>query len=115
MQEKGFIFELDDFGIEYSNMSVFLDLPLDIIKIDRSLLLSATKSKENRKFFEYLILGIKATNKKIIVEGIEELEQKELCVFCECDYIQGYYLSKPSSISEALCLIGRNSGQQHIT
>ncbi len=59
MQEKGFVFELDDFGIEYSNMSVFLDLPLDIIKIDRSLLLSATKSQENQKFFEHLILGIK--------------------------------------------------------
>ncbi len=91
MQEKGFVFELDDFGIEYSNMSVFLDLPLDIIKIDRSLLLSATKTEENKKFFEHLILGIKSTNKKIIVEGIEEVEQKELCIHCKCDYIQGYY------------------------
>ncbi len=115
MQEKGFVFELDDFGIEYSNMSVFLDLPLDIIKIDRSLLLSATKSKENRKFFEYLILGIKSTNKKIVVEGIEELEQKDLCVSCKCDYIQGYYFSKPTPISDALCLIGRNSEQEQGT
>ncbi len=108
MQEKGFIFELDDFGIEYSNMSVLLDLPLDIIKIDRSLLLSATKSQENRKFFEHLILGIKSTNKKIIVEGIEEAEQKDLCVSCKCDYIQGYFFSKPTSIHNALPLIGLN-------
>ncbi len=106
MQEKGFVFELDDFGIEYSNMSVFLDLPLDIIKIDRSLLLAATKSQQNRKFFEYLILGIKATNKKIIVEGIEDLEQKELCVSCKCDYIQGYFFSKPVSIEEAMTFLG---------
>ncbi len=108
MQEKGFVFELDDFGIEYSNMSVFLDLPLDIIKIDRSLLLSAARSEENRKFFEYLILGIKSTNKKIIVEGIEEIEQKDLCVSCKCDYLQGYFFSKPISISDALCFIGRS-------
>ncbi len=114
MQEKGFIFELDDFGIEYSNMSVFLDLPLDIIKIDRSLLLSASKSEENRKFFEYLVLGIKSTNKKIIVEGIEELEQKELCVSCGCDYIQGYFFSKPTPMSEAIRYIGQNS-DRHIT
>ncbi len=111
MQEKGFVFELDDFGIEYSNMSVFLDLPLDIIKIDRSLLLSATKSKEKRKFFEYLILGIKSTNKKIIVEGIEELEQKDFCVSCKCDYIQGYFFSNPISISDVLCFIGQDKNK----
>ncbi len=108
MQEKGFVFELDDFGVEYSNMSVFLDLPLDIIKIDRSLLLSATKSQENKKFFEHLIWGIKSTNKKIIVEGIEELDQKDLCVSCKCDYIQGYLFAKPMSIRDALVFIGLN-------
>ncbi len=109
MQEKGFVFELDDFGVEYSNMSVFLDLPLDIIKIDRSLLLSATKSEENKKFFEHLLLGIKATNKKIIVEGIEELEQKDLCVSCKCDYIQGYFFSKPVTIHKLVPFIGVNN------
>ncbi len=108
MQEKGFAFELDDFGAEYSNTSVFLDLPLDIIKIDRSLLLSAAKSQENRKFFEHLILGIKATNKKIIVEGIEEQEQKDLCVSCKCDYLQGYFYAKPTTIQEVLSFIGVN-------
>ncbi len=108
MQEKGFVFELDDFGVEYSNMSVFLDLPLDIIKIDRSLLLSATKSSENKKFFAHLMLGIKATNKQIIVEGIEETEQKDLCVSCGCDYIQGYLFSKPASLSNILPFIGPN-------
>ncbi len=106
MQNKGFVFELDDFGIEYSNMSVLLDLPLDIIKIDRSLLLSAVKSQENRKFFEHIVLGIKSTGKKIIIEGIEEVEQKELCISCKCDYIQGYYFSKPSPISDILPFIG---------
>ncbi len=108
MQEKGFAFELDDFGVEYSNMSVLLDLPLDIIKIDRSLLLLATKSEKNRKFFEHLILGIKSTNKQIIVEGIEEVEQKDLCVSCKCDYIQGYFFSKPDYIHNVLSFIGVN-------
>ncbi len=108
MQEKGFAFELDDFGADYSNTSVFLDLPLDIIKIDRSLLLSATKSQENRKFFEHLIMGIKSTNKKIIVEGVEEQEQKDLCVSCKCDYLQGYFFAKPTCIQDVLPFIGLN-------
>ncbi len=111
MQKKGFVFELDDFGIEYSNISVFFDLPLDIIKIDRSLLLSAAKSQENRKFFEYLMLGIKSTNKKIIVEGVEDKEQKDLCVSCKCDYAQGYFFSKPLPISDAIWFMRKNSNQ----
>ncbi len=97
---KGFIFELDDFGIDYSNMNVILNLPLDVVKIDRSLLLSAIKSDENRKFFEYLILGIKATNKHIIVEGIEEEIHKDLCINANCDFLQGYLFSKPLPLNE---------------
>ncbi len=109
LQEKGFIFELDDFGVEYSNISVFLDLPLDIIKIDRSLLLSASKSNKNLNFFEHLILGIIAIDKKIIVEGIEEIEQKDLCTSCKCDYLQGYYFAKPASLNDILPFIQNNN------
>ncbi len=109
MQEIGFVFELDDFGIEYSNLSVLLDLPLDIVKIDRSLLLAATKSIENRKFFEHIILGIKSINKKSIVEGIEELDQKDLCVSCKCNYLQGYFYSKPVALNDFIEFIELNN------
>ncbi len=92
-------------------MSVFLDLPLEIIKIDRSLLLSAIKSEKNRKFFEHLVLGIKATNKKIIAEGVEEIEQKDLCISCKCNYIQGYLFSKAIPVYNAFPFIGLNNDE----
>ncbi len=95
MMEKGFVFELDDFGVDYSNMSVFLDLPLNIIKVDRSLLLSVLKSGENFSFFEYLISGIKVKDRIVLIEGVEEKDQFEACLDAGCELFQGYYFSKP--------------------
>ncbi len=105
MQEKGFVFELDDFGIDYSNMNVFLKLPLDIIKIDRSLLLSAAKSNENAEFFKHLILGIKATNKKIIIEGVEDENLRDFCISAGCNLLQGYLYSKPISLDDLIIFL----------
>ncbi|MFI3115497.1 MAG: GGDEF domain-containing phosphodiesterase [Clostridia bacterium] len=95
MQKKGFIFELDDFGVDYSNMSTLLNLPLDIIKIDRNVLLSAFKQPENMTFFKHLVYGINDTEKVIVIEGIEEREQLDFILECGCQYVQGYIFSKP--------------------
>ena len=95
MKEKGFIFELDDFGVEYSNMSVFLKLPIKYIKIDRSLVLVSVANVECRTFFQNLIQGIHSLGKSVIVEGIEDDEQLEFIKECGCEYIQGFVFSKP--------------------
>ncbi len=95
MQDLGFEFELDDFGIEYSNMSVFLSLPIDIIKIDRSLVLAVSESKKSAAFIQSLIKAIIATGRKVIVEGVEDEALLNYFVACGCEYIQGYVFSKP--------------------
>ncbi|MFI3177246.1 MAG: EAL domain-containing protein [Eubacteriales bacterium] len=95
MIEQGFVFELDDFGVEYSNVNTLLELPLTIIKIDRVVLLSAMLSDDNRAFFQHLTAGIRAIGCTIIVEGVEEVEQLEFILQSNCAYIQGYYFSKP--------------------
>ncbi len=99
MNDMDFTFELDDFGTDYSNMHVFLDLPVEIIKIDRKFLLSVEESVGNKLFFEHLMKGIKATMRKVIVEGVETKEQFEFVTQCECEYIQGFYFSKPLPFS----------------
>ena len=100
MQKSGFIFELDDFGIDYSNISLFLTLPIDVIKIDRSLVLTSVVCEKNKVFFENLIMGIKALGTTIIAEGIEDKNTKEYVTNCGCDGIQGYIFSKPLPFKE---------------
>lgn len=95
MEEYGFRFELDDFGMDYSNMSVVLGLPLESIKLDRTFLLAAFESKEKMYFFHHLVKGIVGIGATIICEGVEEKEQLDFVVTCGCQYVQGYYFSKP--------------------
>ncbi len=95
LQKLGFKLEVDDFGIEYSNLSLLLRIPFDILKVDRSLILEVLKSEENKEFFKNLLKGIRAINKLVIVEGIETQEQVSYMKECGVDYIQGYYFSRP--------------------
>lgn len=95
LKDVGFIFELDDFGVEYSNMSVFLSLPISYIKIDRSLLIVSIKTPTRKIFFENLIKGIHAIGAQVIVEGAEDEEQLEFILNCGCEYVQGYVFSRP--------------------
>lgn len=105
MRTLGFIFELDDFGVDYSNMSTFMNLPIQIIKIDRSVLLSAMDNESNMQFFQHLIIGINATGRIIVVEGVEEKTQLDFILSCECEFIQGYIFSKPLCFTDFMQFI----------
>ncbi len=95
LMEKGFEFELDDFGIDYSNLQMCISLPLEIIKVDREILLAAFETPTGRKFFQHIVEGIHSTGKMTVLEGVETLEQLYWAVECQCEYVQGYYFSKP--------------------
>lgn len=112
MSKLGFVFELDDFGVDYSNMSTFMNLPTHIIKIDRSVLLSVVNNENNMQFFKHLIIGIKATGRIIVIEGVEEKEQLDFVMLCECEYIQGYIFSKPLQFDDFENFILPNSQKE---
>jgi len=94
LHKEGFSFSLDDFGTGYSNMRRIASLPFAIVKIDKTL----TKFKNNPNLeiiIENTINMIKAMNMKIVVEGIETKENYDNFARLNCEYIQGYYFSKP--------------------
>ena len=64
LHKAGFVLELDDFGIEYSNLNALFDIRCDEVKIDKHLLRSAISSASNTMFFENLIKGIHTMGKK---------------------------------------------------
>lgn len=94
LNKAGISFSLDDFGTGYSNIKRIASLPLDIIKLDKSF----TKLEGNPKLqivLENTINMIKAMKMKIVVEGVETEELVKYFSQHECDYIQGYFYSKP--------------------
>ena len=94
LKQAGISFSLDDYGTGYSNMQRVIQLPLKIIKIDKSFV----DAKNNPKVWIFLkntVTMLKDMDMEIVVEGVET--QEMLDAFCDlkCDFIQGYFFSKP--------------------
>ncbi len=94
LTSAGVSFSLDDFGTGYSNIDRVASLPLKIVKLDRSLVTNEHKPRMN-KFVENIIRMFKDMDMEIVVEGIETQQMVERFTDLKCDYIQGYYFSKP--------------------
>ena len=95
LRGMNFSFSLDDYGTGYSNATYIFNMDFSVIKIDKSILWEAEKRESARIILRNTIRMIKEMNLKIVVEGIETKEQKELVVSLGCDYCQGYYFCKP--------------------
>lgn len=84
---------LDDFGTGYSNIASIMLMPIDFVKIDKSLLWSYASG--DNEFLNELMPMIRSEGKKIIAEGIETEGHIEILRKMGGDFLQGYYYSKP--------------------
>jgi len=100
LKSFGFTFAMDDFGTGYSSLSYLKNLPFDFLKIDRSFIMNIQSNKEDKKLVKTLILMAKQFGFEVIAEGVESHYHVEILKELECEYIQGYYLSKAIPIEE---------------
>ena len=100
IKEKNFIVSLDDFGTGYSSLNMLQDMPIDIIKIDKTFIDKIGKVDEKIDLIKYIIQMAKELNIKTVAEGVESKNQVEYLTNAGCDIIQGYYYSKPLSKKE---------------
>ena len=95
LREYGVKIALDDFGTGYSSLSYLHNLPIDTIKIDRSLMVDVAHSSRA----QHMLTGIAFLSKKlglnVVAEGIETKEQADLLEQMGIDFAQGYYFQKP--------------------
>ncbi len=101
---EGLSFSLDDFGTGYSNMTRIASLPLNIVKLDRTFTWLKSDDKL-RKILDNSVNMLKRMNMHIVVEGIETKEMLDEFVALGCDYIQGYYFSKPLPVEDFIHFI----------
>jgi diguanylate cyclase (GGDEF)-like protein len=104
-KEAGFKIALDDFGTGYSSLSYFKELPLSILKIDKSFVDHIVESDYDKDLIHIMVTI--AHNKGVFVtaEGVESFDQYEQLLEYGCDTIQGYLLSKPLSQEEVIQLL----------
>ena len=104
LKKAGFMFSMDDYGTGYSNVSSVFSLDFDVIKIDKSILWGA-ENKLGMTILENTIRMIQQMEKKILVEGVETIDQVRLLEKLKVDYLQGYYFSRPIPKNDFVKLI----------
>ena len=107
MKQEGIEFLLDDFGTGYSNISNVLSLPVQTIKIDKSLLWQAMVSQEWAIVLHKMCEAFHEVHQQLLVEGVENEEQVAFVKACGCRYIQGYYYAPPLPQERARMILGQ--------
>lgn len=101
LRQRGVPVSLDDFGEGYSNIVALKRLPLDTVKLDRSLVTHIDKDATAALTVRHTISLLKALGYRIVAEGIETAAVAEVLRTAGCDTGQGYHYSRPQAAGEA--------------
>jgi diguanylate cyclase (GGDEF)-like protein/PAS domain S-box-containing protein len=96
-REAGIQVAIDDFGTGYASLSYLKRFSLDILKIDRSFVSNLAPDSSDLALCQAMVAMAHALGLKVVAEGIETAQQRDLLAAMGCDYGQGYLFSKPLS------------------
>ncbi|MBQ9487615.1 MAG: EAL domain-containing protein [Selenomonadaceae bacterium] len=111
LHKMGFSVSVDDFGSGYSSFMMLGSLPMDVMKIDRSLLTGADKSPRMRDILRNVINLGHALEMKVLCEGIETKEQEDLLLELGCYYGQGFLNAKPMPVGDFIEFFERRNAE----
>ena len=100
LRRRGIKLYLDDFGTGYSNMERIMELPFDIIKFDRSLVIASDADERSEKMVKSLAGMFSELNYSVLYEGVENDGDEIRCINMSASYLQGYKYSKPIPIAD---------------
>lgn len=95
LKEIGFSFSIDDFGTGYSSLSYLKQMPVDIIKIDKSFVLGMLENDADYQIIVSTIAMVQKMELKVVAEGVENRAQLQLLKKHKCNIGQGYYFARP--------------------
>jgi len=102
LRKDGVKIALDDFGTGYSNISQLMMLPMDRLKLDRSLIDDISVDQRKWVIASGMINLAKELGFMVVAEGVETHDQYTLLAEAGCDFIQGFLLSRPLSEAQML-------------
>ncbi|MDO6837054.1 bifunctional diguanylate cyclase/phosphodiesterase [Pseudoalteromonas carrageenovora] len=97
LRAEGITIAIDDFGTGFSSLSTLADLPIDVIKIDRSFITQANRSQKYNDILNTISELGQKLGLKIVAEGVEEIAQFELVKKIGVSSVQGYLVSRPET------------------
>ena len=106
LTEEGLCFSIDDFGTGYSSLAYLKQLPVDLLKIDKSFVMDITQDKNDAVIVETILAMAHHMDIDVIAEGVENEEVLNFLKSKGCAKFQGYYFQRPMPFAELLKLVG---------
>lgn len=100
LRKRGFRIMMDDFGSGFSSLNTLKDIQVDYLKLDMKFLFSHSDDFKSKRILSSVVSMAKWLRLKVIAEGVETEEQFDFLKRIQCDYVQGYYFSRPMPVSE---------------
>jgi diguanylate cyclase (GGDEF)-like protein len=98
--EMGVSIALDDFGTGYSSLSLLRDLPISVVKIDRSFIAPIAEDRRAAALVRSLVVMCDSLGIGTVAEGVETPDQRAVVSALGCDHAQGYLFGRPTDIAE---------------
>ncbi|MBO4301300.1 MAG: EAL domain-containing protein [Desulfovibrio sp.] len=95
LRGNGFPVEMDDFGSGYSSLNMLTTLPMDALKVDMKLIRNITEKEKDLQVLTLIFDIARSLELAVVAEGVETQAQYNLLKQMGCDFIQGYYFSRP--------------------
>lgn len=95
LHSNGFTISLDDFGTGFASVEYLINFPFDVVKLDKSLVWAYMSTKKYEPILQHYMPMLHSLGTRIVAEGVETLEMANALIALGCDYLQGYYFSRP--------------------
>jgi diguanylate cyclase (GGDEF)-like protein len=95
LRSSGFSIAIDDFGTGYSSLAYLTQLPINVLKIDKSFVLNLDTSKDDQTIVQTVIKLAHSFGMEVVAEGVENAESLALLKKWGCEWAQGYYICRP--------------------
>ncbi|MDL2283943.1 EAL domain-containing protein [Oxalobacter sp. OttesenSCG-928-P03] len=94
-RQHGIRISMDDFGMGYSSLGNMRELPIDVVKIDRTFIRDVSTDSYSKSFIRLITDLVHSMERKVCIEGVETGEQLDYCRECSADYVQGFLICRP--------------------
>ena len=96
---------MDDFGTGYSSLSYLNKVPVSLLKIDRIFVADINKEESADKLITSIISLAQGVGLEVVAEGVEKKNQADFLIGLGCEFLQGYYFSRPVPPAEVVDIL----------